>query len=77
VAAWRAVWGAQRANPVYSARYQYLTSREHNKLAPTQAQTILAAAILRQLHAVITTGKAWDPATATHGTRRTSTALAA
>jgi transposase len=24
LAAWRAVWGAQRANPVYAARYQYL-----------------------------------------------------
>jgi transposase len=34
VAAWRAVWGAQRANPVYGARYRHLTSREHNKLNP-------------------------------------------
>jgi transposase len=32
VAAWRAVWGAQRANPVYGARYRHLTTREHNKL---------------------------------------------
>jgi transposase len=77
LAAWRAVWGAQRAYPVYRARYQHLTSREQNKLTPTQAQTIIAAAILRQLHAVITTGQAWDPATATHGTRRESTPLAA
>jgi transposase len=77
LAAWRAVWGAQRANPVYAARYQYLTTREHNKLTPTQAQTVIAAAILRQLHAIITTGQAWDPVTATHGTRRQSTALAA
>src|SRR5256885_3362736 len=46
---------SQRANPVYRARYQHLTSREHNKLTPTQAQTIIAAAILRHLHAVITT----------------------
>jgi hypothetical protein len=75
--AWRAVWAAQRANPVCRARYQYLTSREHNKLTPTQAQTVIAAAILRQLHAVITTGQAWDPLTATHGTRRESRALAA
>jgi transposase len=36
---------------------------------PTQAQTV-AAAILRQLYAVITTGHAWDPDIATHGTRR-------
>jgi hypothetical protein len=56
VQAWRAVWGAQRANPVYRARYQHLTSREQNKLTPTQPQTIIAAAILRHLHAVITTG---------------------
>jgi hypothetical protein len=34
------------------------------------AQTIIAAAILRHLHAVITTGQAWDPVIATHGTRR-------
>ena len=61
LAAWRAVWGAQRANPVYRARYQHLTSRDHNKLTPTQAQTVIAAAILRHLHAVITTGQAWDP----------------
>jgi transposase len=77
LAAWRAVWGAQRANPVYQARYQHLTSREENKLTPTQAQTVIAAAILRHLHAVITTGRAWDPAAATHGTRREAAALAA
>jgi transposase len=77
-AAWRAVWGAQRANPVYAARYQHLTTRETNKLKPTQAQTVLAAAILRHLHAVIVTGQAWDPDIATHGTRTTwSTQLAA
>jgi transposase len=71
VAAWRAVWGAQRANPVYGARYAYLTTRENNRLTPTQAQTVIAAAILRHLHAIITTGRAWDPIIATHGTRRT------
>jgi transposase len=69
LAAWRAVWGAQRANPVYAARYRHLTSRENNKLRPTQAQTVIAAAILRHLHAVITTGQSWDPAIATHGNR--------
>jgi transposase len=68
LAAWRAVWGAQRGNPVYAARYQHLTSRETNRLTATQAQTVIAAAILRQLHAVITTGQAWDPHIATHGT---------
>ena len=69
LAAWHTVWGAQRANPVYAARYQHLTNREHNKLRPTQAQTVIAAAILRHLHAVITTGQRWDPLIATHGTR--------
>jgi transposase len=77
LAAWRTVWGAQRANPVYRARYQYLTGREQNRLTPTQAQTVIAAAILRQLHAVITTGQAWDPLLAAHGTRRTAAAMAA
>jgi hypothetical protein len=32
--------------------------RERNKLSATRAQTVIAAAILRHLHAVITTGKA-------------------
>ena len=78
VAAWRTVWGAQRANPVYGARYRHLTTREHNRLKPTQAQTVIAAAILRHIHAVVTTGQVWDPEIATHGTRaRRSTQLAA
>jgi transposase len=75
LAAWRAVWGAQRANPVYGARYRHLTTREHNRLRPTQAQTVIAAAILRHLHAVSTTGHAWDPSIATHGTKAVKTAL--
>jgi transposase len=62
------VWGAQRANRVYAARFTHLTAREQNKLTVTQAQAVIAAAILRQLHAVTTTGRAWDPAIATHGT---------
>ena len=79
LAAWRAVWGAQRANPVYAARYRHLTSREKNKLTPTQAQAAIAAAILRHMHAVVTTGQRWDPDIATHGTRRgrTNAAVAA
>ena len=68
-AAWRAVWGCLQTNPVYAARYRHLTTRETNKLKPTQAQTAVAAAILRQLHAVVTHRQAWDPALATHGTR--------
>jgi hypothetical protein len=58
LAAWRAVWGAQRANPACAARYQHLTSREQNKLTPTQAQAAIAAALLRHLHAVVTTASA-------------------
>src|SRR2546428_1014381 len=69
LAAWRAVWGAQRANPVYAARYTHLTEREQNKLTATQAQAVIAAAILRQLHAVISTGQRWDPTIATHGSK--------
>jgi hypothetical protein len=59
----------QRGKARYAARYTHLTTREHNKLRPTQAQTVIAAAILRHLHAVITTGQRWDPLLATHGTR--------
>ena len=70
LAAWRAVWGAQRANPVYAARFTHLTKREQNRLTATQAQAVIAAAILRQLHAVITTGQRWDPVIATHGAER-------
>ena len=72
-AAWRAVWGVAQNNAVYAARYRHLTTRETNKLKPTQAQTVLAGAILRQLHAVINTGKAWDPDIVTHGTRKPNT----
>jgi transposase len=77
VAAWRAVWGALQTNTVYAARYRHLTTREHNKLTPTQAQTVIAAAILRHLHAVITTGRAWDPLIATHGKQAPITPIAA
>jgi transposase len=70
LAAWRAVWGAQRANSIYAARYAHLTTREDNKLTVPQAQTVIAASILRHLHAVITTGQVWDPSIASHGTRK-------
>jgi transposase len=70
VAAWRAAWGSLQTNTVYAARYRHLTCREQNKLTPTQAQTVIAAAILRHLHAVVTTGRAWDPEIATHGTMK-------
>jgi hypothetical protein len=60
--------GAHKASPVYAARYRYLTTREQNTLTPTQVQTVIAAAILRQLHAVITAGHAWAPDIAVRGT---------
>jgi transposase len=68
VAAWRAVWGCLQTNRVYAARYRHLTSRETNRLTPTQAQTAVAGAILRQLYAVVTHQRAWDPLIAAHGT---------
>ena len=67
LAAWRAVWGALKSNPVYTARFAHLTSREHNKLSTGQAHAALAAALLRQLHAVVTTGQRWDAAIAAGG----------
>ena len=76
LAAWRAVWGALKSNPVYAARFAHLTSREHNKLTTGQAHAAIAAALLRHLHAVITTGQRWDPAIATGG-RPSQTLIAA
>ncbi len=67
LAAWRGVWGALKSNPVYKARFAHLTSREQNKLSTGQAHAVLAAALLRQLHAVITTGRRWDPVIASGG----------
>ena len=64
LAAWRAVWPAVRNNPVLAARYAHLTGRADNKLTSTQARVAVAGSLLRQLHAVITTGTAWDPAIA-------------
>jgi transposase len=64
LAAWRAVWAALPNNPVMAARFTYLTTREHNRLARQQARTACAAALLRWIHAVITRQAAWDPAIA-------------
>jgi len=64
LAAWRAVHAALRNNPVLAARYAHLTGRTDNKLTPTQARVAVAGSLLRQLHAVLTTGTAWDPAIA-------------
>ena len=46
--------GAQRANPVYSTRYRHLTGARRTSSPRPQAQTAIAAAILRHLHTVIT-----------------------
>jgi transposase len=70
LAAWRAGYAAMKSNGVYAARFAHLTGRDGNKLSPTQAQAAVAAALLRQLHAVVTTGRRWDPEIATHGTAR-------
>ena len=67
LAAWRVIWGTLHANPVWRARFDYLTGREHNPLAPPQARIALAASMLRQLHAVITQRVAWDPTIAAGG----------
>jgi transposase len=64
------VWGCLQTNRVYVARYRHLTTREHNRLTRTQAQTAIAGAILRQLCAVVTQHRAWDPVVAAHGTAK-------
>ena len=61
LAAWRAVFTALRHNPVLAARHAHLTGRTDNPLPDTQARIACAASLLRQLHAVIVTGTAWDP----------------
>ena len=60
LAAWRAVWGAIHANPVYTARFAHLTTRPDNPLTPGQARAAIAAALLRQLHVVVTRRVRWD-----------------
>lgn len=64
LAAWRAVWGAIHANPVYTDRFAHLTGRADNPLTPGQARAAIAAALLRQLHVVVTRRVAWNPALA-------------
>jgi len=73
LAAWRAVWAALPNNPVMAARFAYLTTREHNRLARQQARTACAAALLRWIHAMITQRVIRDPAIAA-GTRPLSRA---
>ena len=73
-AAWRAAWGAMKGNTVYQQRFVHLTTREKNKLSPAQARCAISAALLRQLHAVVTTGQAWNPTIAATGVRMASAA---
>ena len=74
---WRAVWAAMPNNPVMAARFEYLTTRQDNRLARQQARTACAAALLRWIHVVVTRHVAWDPAIAagTSPARRSSPAL--
>ena len=67
LAAWRAVWAALRNNPVLAARYAHLTGRADNRLTKAQARVAVAGSLLRQLHAVLTTGTRFDPAIASGG----------
>jgi transposase len=64
LAAWRAVFTALQHNPVLAARHRELTSRADRPLTDTQARVAVAASLLRQLHAVITTRTPWNPAIA-------------
>lgn len=64
LAAWRSVFTALQHNPVLAARHAHLTGRAENPLTDTQARVACAASLLRQLHAVVVTATAWDPATA-------------
>ena len=64
LAAWRAVWcAATQSRP--GCRHAHLTSRAGNPLTDAQARVAVAGSLLRQLHAVVTTRTAWDPAIAT------------
>ncbi len=65
LAAWRAVFTALQHNPVLAARHAHLVGRADNPLTDTQARVAVAASLLRQLHAVILTRTAWNPAVAT------------
>jgi hypothetical protein len=59
------VFPALQHNPVLAARHAHLTGRAENPLTDTQARIAIAASLLRQLHAVVTTRTTWNPAIAT------------
>jgi len=46
---------------VLAARYAHLVGRPDRQLTDAQARVAVAGSLLRQLHAVITTGTPWDP----------------
>jgi hypothetical protein len=50
--------------PLRAARFTYLTTRQHNRLARQQARAACAAALLRWLHVVVTQRVTWDAAIA-------------
>jgi transposase len=77
LAAWRAVFGALRHNPVLAARHAHLIGRTDNPLTDTQARVACAASLLRQIHAMITTRTAWNPTIAAGLDRREDRAAAA
>ena len=58
-----------KGNVVYQQRFVHLTTREKNKLSPAQARCAISAALLRQLHAVVTTERAWNATIAATGAR--------
>ena len=68
-AAWRATWGALKSNRAYQQRFVHLTTRETGRLKPAQARCAISAALLRQLHAVVTTRTPWNASIAMHGSR--------
>ena len=69
LAAWRAVFAALRHNAVVAARHAHLTGRPERRLTDAQARVAVAGSLLRQLHAVLTTGVPWNPAIAAGLTR--------
>jgi transposase len=69
MAAWRAIFPALHHNPVLAARYAHLVGRPDRQLTDAQARVAVAGSLLRQLHAVITTGTPWNPAIAAGTTR--------
>jgi len=50
--------GCLRSDREYAPGHRRLTSRVQNRLKPTQAQTVITAAILRQLSTVMVRGQA-------------------